>query len=234
MAPWKKFRVTGAGLRLSLRARRFNVVNLLAAGALVVSIGAAATVIGIAEVQIASAKGGSGDLWSNSWFVLGLTVGLTGLVLFAVAICANSSQTKARREFPDIRITIFGLTQEVDPLQEPVLPGRSLLVRHLKVQVHNQETSRTANLGFILVGDLDHELPHGGKEYGFYAREQAPWNVGPGLTEHGTISFDTIPPDGFVLAFAPHRVQVTDFGSRRSVLLQIGQVFFDKSNWKAL
>ena len=103
IVPW------GQPVRWLLRSR--NVLNLLAIGALVVSIGAAATVIGIAEVQIRSGRGGSPDIWNNSWFVVGLSVGSIGLMCLIVALSSNGSQSKARHEFPDLLFAIEHLVE---------------------------------------------------------------------------------------------------------------------------
>ncbi len=222
--------------------RTASVGTLLGAGATIVSIGAFATVVGIGEVQIASTtSGGSGNLWANPWASLG-TIGVAiGLVLLVLATAAAGTQARARLKFPDLQVAVLGLKRDIDPASRvaaSAAPGTPLraTAHHVTLQVHNRELSRNASIGFVLVRDLDHEVsPNFGTEWGFPSQEQSPLNVGPGLTQRRTLTFDTIPPDGFELAEAPWQLQVSDISSGRSVSLSIGShVYFDRTNWKAL
>lgn len=79
---------------------------MLATAGLMLSIAALLIVIGIGEVQIAAAAGGSGGLLGNVWFDCGLFLAGVGVLWGAAAIASIGSQGKARREFPALLIEV--------------------------------------------------------------------------------------------------------------------------------
>jgi hypothetical protein len=188
LLPWDR------RLRSFLRSR--NVVNLIAIGALVVSIGAAATVIGIAEVQIKSTKGGSGDLWHNPWYCTGLTAGLVGLAFLVLALSSNWSQSKARRKFPDLEIEINTMSRRLPPgtdLAGLAAPGAIVPIKDEQwdLLVTNREPSRNASLTFTLFRELvqpdgdTNELPFLPPR-----ADRRPWNIPPTTSDLRIVNFE--------------------------------------------
>ncbi len=206
-------------LRTFLRAR--SVITILATGTLVVSTGAAATVIGIAEVQIASGRGGSVDLWGNNWFCGGLIVGLFGLVFLVLAIVSSASQVKARREFPDVLIEI---------VSQILRPGRELdstksimdnfpdevRPHHLfecGLRVTNRETNRYASLEFSFTIDTD----EGRKGFRPPFAERTPWSIAPGMTDLRLINFVIANDDEKSAKAETGRIEVVDRNSSQQI-----------------
>ena len=228
IAPWDH------PLRWLLRSR--SVVNLLAMGALVVGAGGAVTVIGIAEVQIASSKGGSGDLWDNVWFVVGLVVGSFGLACLILALSSNGSQIKGRHEFPDLVFAIVLQKQKHAPEPDPnktwldTFPDEVVPydLGELGIRVTNQETNRYASLEFSLV----FETNEGDSGVSPRFADRAPWTIAPGMTDRRIIAFEipnylTIHPD-------TARIEVVDHNSGRRIRFPNTHGAHPRSTWQLL
>ena len=228
IAPWDH------PLRWFLRSR--NVLNLLAMGALVVSVGAAATVIGIAEVQIGSSKGGSADLWGNSWFVVGLIVGSIGLVCLTLALSSNGAQTRARHEFPDLLFAIVSQKQKPGPEPDPrktwldVFPDEMgpHELGECGIRVTNQETNRYASLEFTLVCDTE----EGDRGFLPPFAERMPWTIAPGMSDRRIVTFQL--PSYISIKGGTCRIEIVDHNSGRRIRFPNTHGPHPRSTWQLL
>ncbi len=214
-------------LRRFLRKR--TVLTLLAEGALAVSAGAAATVIGIAEVQIRSNRGGSDDIWNNMWVVIGLILGSVGFVWLLLAISSNGSQSQACREFPDLEIEIdeFVTAPEVTATVSQMPPR----LERRGICVLNRETSRNASLEFTLLGDVECSRGTGVQSLPFFPPKAAkqPWNCPPGTRDRRVVSFDLRSRSCVVGSL---RLEVIDHISRRRVSFPAALGTYDRRSWR--
>ena len=204
-------------LRRFLRAR--SVVTTLAAGTLIVSAGGAATVIGIAEIQIGSDRGGSLDLWGNGWFCGGLIIGLIGLLSLLLAVVSSASQVNARREFPDLLIEI---TSQIQRPGRKLNPAKSFMdifpdemgphhIFECGLRVTNRESTRYASLEFSVIFETDTG------QIGFQPpfAERSPWTVAPGKTDRRLVNFEI--PDNQSLRAETGQIEVVDQSSGQRI-----------------
>ena len=212
-----------AAMAQSHPIRRFlgnrNVVTLLAMGGLVVSIGAFATVIGIGEVQIASAQGGSSDCWRNSWFVVGILAGTLGLLLLALAVSSNGSQSNARRRFPDLRIAVMDVGGSAS--------NGKTTSHSLQLRTTNHEADRNASVEFL----LRWEAPGNEPILTFFPMPSEPWTLTPRTTRQNTLTF---PINHEVDQSKTPSVEVVDHISGRRVSVPAMAGVHHQSTWQAL
>jgi len=214
-----------------------SVVTVLALGALVVTTGAAATVIGIAQVQIGSSHHGTVNLWDNSWFFAGFVIGVVGLICLLWALLSAWSQAKARNEFPNITIRLDSvLPPTPGPTPDQTKTLLELFPAELQphdlqvcgIRVTNFENDRYASLQFTLQFDID-----AGKY--FFQRpfsERAPWTLAPGMTELRPVTFEMI--RGVTVKPGTGRVIVIDFTSGRRITFAYAHGDHPRSTWEFL
>jgi hypothetical protein len=228
IAPWNR------PVRWVLRT--VNVVNVLATGALVVIAGAAASVIGIAEVQIGSGRGGSVDIWGDNWVCFGLIAVSIGLACLFLALFSSYSQMKARREFPDLIFEVVGLLIRPGPEPDLTRPLLDLFFEEVLphdlfqcvVRVSNRESRRNASLEFSVHihtenGDILSRPTFA---------DRIPWTIAPGGTDQRTVTFVTqkdVSTDGAI-----GQIEVVDHNSGRRVLFSSSFGEHSRSTWEFL
>jgi len=200
-----------------------NVVTLLAAGGLVVSVGAFATVIGIGEAQIASAHGYSGDCWHNTWFCVGLPVGLLGLLCLVFALSTNWSQVRALHRFPDLSIAMM-------PPGSGGSDGHTTRL-HVSMRITNRETQRNANLEAILYWQLDPRVFRDPVEWLFPPVQDESLTIAPGTTRRMKLDFGL---DRQVDESEGPRLEIVDHLSGRRITFPAIDGLYDLTTWRSL
>jgi hypothetical protein len=142
--------------------RKQSVLTFLSAAGVVLSAAGLAVVIGIGRVQIQSSRGGSGDLFADPWFDMGLFLGVAAIILGVIAICANVTQGKALKEFPLVSMEMLGWSSA--DTEHELIPGgprvKVTLVRYT-VRFISNEASRNASLSPVLWWKLRRGAPQG-------------------------------------------------------------------------
>lgn len=201
-----------------------------------VATGAAATVIGIAEVQIGSSHRGSEDLWANKWFLVGFIIGILGLGCLFWALSAGCSQSKARHEFPKLSVAIDSQIPRPGPVPDPTMPfhesftmeSRPYELLECGIRITNDEIDRYASLQFVMAVDTDQ-----GKY--FFQRpfsERSPWTIGPGMSDRRPVNFEVITE--VVAKPGSARIVVTDYNSRRRIAIESKYGDHPPSTWEIL
>jgi len=237
------------GLRPILR--RASPAVLLSTAGVILSAAALLMLIGIGQVQIRANLGGSGDLFANWWFDIGGLVGIAGLVCGTVAVSCIGSQTKARREFPDLLIRV----DEWSPVREFKYPSRSDSsesingrIVHLRVRVTNNEPNRNANLSMWLWCFLESGVVNELEEWSFepadrwlvdHCREEYSQlvdpvlHLGPETTRMGDLVFDLSRPLGGVIDRGLQQwIEVEDHLSQRSIFFPARFGEFTSATWR--
>jgi hypothetical protein len=130
--------------------RWWSVTTLLASAGLLLSVAALLIVIGIGEVQITAAAGGSGSLFANAWFDVGAVVAAIGILCGLAAIATIGSQSKALREFPALEIEIIAGGFNPTTLPEGMTTSSQWLSQLIGVRITNRELTRGASLAVRL------------------------------------------------------------------------------------
>jgi hypothetical protein len=127
--------------------RRWNVFFMLATAGLLVSTAGLLFLVGVGQVQIDAAGGGSKNLFENWWVIIGCVVAVVGFLWGLAAVTTIVSQAAARKEFPDLVIRVL-LRADYDG-QEPEPPsghGQPVRLAHVRLLVRNEERERDVTL----------------------------------------------------------------------------------------
>ena len=176
--------------------RRWNPLTLLATAGVVVSVAGLLLVIGVGQVQIFATKGGSADLFADDWIIAGVIFAAVGIVSGCVSLAAMSSQGKARREFPALRVEVIGGGTEPLPNRE----GTALAPHacFVGLRIWSLESSRLISLKVGLMCDFDNvdhrmRIPPMWKdaaEQPLLRQVRVPVDVAPQSTVEGFFLFD--------------------------------------------
>ena len=204
---------------------------MLATAGLMLSIAALLVVIGLGESQIVASEGKSTNLFGNWWFDIGLVVAAIGMFWGLAAIAAIGSQGTARREFPDLTITVIAVgslcvprgdwPQDDPPLVRLALFG---------LRITNHERDRNASLSLTLWHDLVPETPEGVNDWPYFPpRWDPPASVrnllplpihsDPGTTQQGEVVFEIPNYPAPISADSKPRIEVLDNNSKQRVTL---------------
>jgi hypothetical protein len=232
--------------------RRRSVLTLLGFAGVILSASALLILIGVGNVQIQAAHGGSRDLFTDPWFDVGVVLGCLGISWGIVAASANGSQAKARREFPDVSIHFLSwLLSDVNRVLQPSGAFFPLALSRFTVRIVNREPTRTASLSMLLWWDLKPGAPGNASSWPFadvrwdltdlatppldrpYDPLPIPILLAPGATIQG--DWVTSIPGQLSDRLdrdSPPRVDVTDHFSERTVTFEASlAVKHDQSNW---
>lgn len=198
------------------RLRRLSVPTLLSAAGVLVSAAALAVIIGIGSVQIQAGHGGSGDLFANPWFDVGIFLGGLALLVGIIAISASATQAIAISAFPDvtIRVTAMGRGKANRPMFFGIGPETPMEMYRIKAHIVNNERTRNVNLSVILHFRMQKGAFEGAKVCPFSSvntdRAGAivfavpgqgepvpllqPIHLGPGQSQSGDLYYEAGPP----------------------------------------
>jgi hypothetical protein len=137
------------------RIRRWNVFFVLATAGLLLSTAGLLFLIGVGQVQISAAGGGSKDLFGNWWVISGCVFAVAGLLWGAAAVSAISSQAAALNEFPDLAIRVVARSgADVREPGDAPYGGQPIRLFYVRMYVVSRERRRTAVLSPTLLWPL--------------------------------------------------------------------------------
>jgi hypothetical protein len=205
---------------------------MLATAGLMLSVAALLVVIGLGETQIVASESKSTNLFGNRWFDIGLLVAAIGIFWGLAAIAAIGSQGNARREFPDLAITVFAVGRLNVPHGDwPQDDAPTVRLDQFGLRISNHERDRNASISMSLWHDLVPGTFGGLGDWPFYPPRwdpppsmvrdllRFPIHLGPDTTRQGEVVFE-IP--AYVAGIRPDsqpRIEVLDHNSGRRVTL---------------
>jgi hypothetical protein len=182
----------------------------------VVSSAALAVIIGVGQVQIRASQGGSGNLYADPWFDIGLFLGGLALLIGILAISASGTQAIAVSAFPDviIRVTAMGRGKANRPMFFGIGPETPMEMYRIKAHIVNNERTRNVNLSLVLHFRMQEGAFEGAKVCPFLSvntdRAGAialavpgqgepvpllqPIHLGPGQSQSGDLYYEAGPP----------------------------------------
>lgn len=137
---WGRYRITRLSQWNRRWMRRFSIAPLLSFGGVAVTIGAAVSLIGISQAQLASSAA-SKDLFAYPWFDVGGFFLVAAIVLGAMAAACSGSQSRARKSSP------FVIESDSNVYCTP--PGDP---RRLRIRVYNSEALDLTGVRLELLG----------------------------------------------------------------------------------
>jgi hypothetical protein len=217
---------------------------MLASAGLLLTVAGLLLIVGIGRAQIAAAQGSSGNLYADPCFDIGLFIGGCGLFWGLAAIASIGSQSKSRREFPDVLIKVVGTGIGPTRAQPGVTYSAPRQSRMIALRITNREASRIASFDVHLKGDLtkgsfgeETELsipplwqdnPSGAFTESPVAQARLPIHVPPQTTFQGFMVFDFLNADEH-LAKDPC-IEIVDHNCGKTILLPVkaGESFGDQ------